>query len=199
MFSVEGVEFNTEAASRSKNARDAIDKFNDDLLESRRKRFYQDMLKLKDASAVTGNSPSLASLSDRIDVLSEIMPRSTLGLDEVQFLFSSSEGNERISFNTTEASALAKARDEIAGQPIRKNGEVVEINTASQTFLIENDFGRQTTCSCGMDTFNELMRMNTFRLGAEVELFGDFTVRSRRDLLDVHQVIEVRPPSQSDE
>ncbi len=195
MFSVESVDFDEERAGRSPKVRDAIAQFNDELLEERRINFLTDIEKIKGTAA--SDTGTWSALSDRLNNLHEILPRHTLGLDEVHFVFSEQEGRKRISFNASEASSLTDIQNSIVDHFTRKSGDVVEVNLASQTFLIETALGRQITCDCGSETFDRLMKNNNFSMGSFVTLFGAFTTRPRRDLLKVHDVIEVSAATNS--
>lgn len=91
----------------------------------------------------------------------------------------------RISISKERADAVRARFKSSNSAKVTRSGVVVEINAASATLLLRTASGAIVTCAFDRDSFSQLRRQESFKIGAQVKLTGDLVERTRRDYLTV--------------
>jgi hypothetical protein len=166
-----------------KEVRDKIvpDAFND-IFEENRKSFFTNVhTVLVEAKKGEIKRGFAIEHFETLEQISSMVPSESRNIDVVEFRYGEAQTTKSISINEELGVRIKGAHRlaELSNKGVQ--GTIIEVNSASWTFVIEGPGRRQITCVLSFDAF---MKFHP-ELGQRVRVHGKYTQRSRRDLIDV--------------
>jgi hypothetical protein len=159
-----------------------------DEMEKSREDFFDNVEKIVGAANVgTIGAAVRRSQFEWLDLIAELVPDADGSYDLVELNAATDSGLESLLITKTAGERIRDAHRIASHEPKVLKGVVVELNSASCTFIIRSITGRQTTCVLGEELYRRLERNGTLRTAAKVTVSGSFERRSRRDKVIVSE------------
>lgn len=118
-----------------------------------------------------------------LDHIANIVPSSDNDLERLEISYRGTSRPQVITIDQASGDRLIQAGQLEGIQRKSLRGVVVEINGDARTFIIKNEFDRQTTVAPKWRVFEELERNNHLRRGVVMEITGPHWQRKRRDYM----------------
>jgi hypothetical protein len=114
-----------------------------------------------------------------LDQVADLIPSQRSSFEAVEFNSNASATPRSVTISGKVSERIRRAYQSVDSSIRTLTGGVIEINAERSTFVIKDYAQRQTTCVADWDNFEDA----ELRIGQIVRVKGDFTERSRRDLI----------------